>query len=230
MPGSRRPEREHESDRLVSETTEGELERGSRRSVEPLNVVHDHHHGSDTRALAEEGQEGRGNGTTVEWRRRLLSQQRDGQGAPLGRGKPPCSVIVDAFQQVTKPSERQPRFVVPGSAAKHLDRSAERGIDYRVQQGALADTGGPIDDESARPCVNIRDESLQRSELGLPSYDPFDAVRRGLMPPCSQQRNRLEPASGGHEHPQAVLAGRATRITFPATRRRSWWPNGEGGT
>ena len=105
MPVSRRPEREHESDRLVSETADGELERGSRRSVEPLNVVHDHHHRSDARALAEEGQEGRGNGASVERCLRLLPQQRDGQGAPLGRGKPPCRVIVGVLEQVTKRSE-----------------------------------------------------------------------------------------------------------------------------
>ena len=146
-----------------------------------------------------------------------------------GGGKPPCRVIVTRVRagpeaQRTTASTRDPR--VRSGARRSI---GFRRIDRRVQQGALPDTGASLDDESARPCMNIRDESLQRFELGLPSDDPLDAVRRGLVPPCSQQRNRLEPASGGHGHPKAVLAGRATRITFPATRRRSRWPNGEGG-
>ena len=74
-------------DRLLSETADGELERGSGRSVEPLQVVHDHQHPPRARALAQEGEEGRGHGTSVEWGLRLLTEQRDGQGAPLGRGK-----------------------------------------------------------------------------------------------------------------------------------------------
>ena len=63
------------------------VERGGGRSVEPLHVVHDHQHASRARALAQEGEEGRGDGTSVERGLRLLPEQRDGQGAPLGRGK-----------------------------------------------------------------------------------------------------------------------------------------------
>ncbi len=204
MIASGRSERDHEGDRLISETADGELERGSRGSVEPLAVVHHHEHRSHARALAEECQEGRGHGTSVERRFRLLPQQRNGQGAPLGRGKPPSGVVIFVFQQVTKARERQPGFVVAGSAAEHADRTVPRRIDRGVQQGAFPDTGGPVDDDSPRPRLNIRDESLQRFEFGLPSDDPLGAVSREMVPPCSQKRNRPAEtrASGDHDQPR----------------------------
>ena len=67
-----RPAGEHDPDRLVPETADRELERGSRWSVEPLDVVNHQQHRSDARALAQEGEEGRGDGASVEPGLRLL--------------------------------------------------------------------------------------------------------------------------------------------------------------
>jgi hypothetical protein len=100
-----RPKSEQESNRLVAETADGKLEGGSRRSIEPLDVVDDHQHGSRARPLAEECQEGRSNGSSVEHRLRFLAQQRNRKGAALRRGKPLCGLIVGLFEQVPERGE-----------------------------------------------------------------------------------------------------------------------------
>jgi hypothetical protein len=100
-----RPQSEQESNRLVAETADGILEGGSRRSIEPLDVVHDHQYGPRARPLAEECEEGRSDGSSVEHRLRFLAQQRNGKGAALRRGKASCCFIVGLFEQVPERGE-----------------------------------------------------------------------------------------------------------------------------
>jgi hypothetical protein len=95
-----RPEREDEPNRLVSETADGERERTGGRSVEPLDIVEDHQHTPRARALAEQGEEGRGDGTPIEWGRRRLPQQGDGQGALLRCGKLRRRFVVGGLEEV----------------------------------------------------------------------------------------------------------------------------------
>ena len=113
LPSAAGPVGEHEPDRLVSEAADGEHQSGSRRSVEPLEVVHDEHHASAAGTLAQEGEEGRGHGTSVERGVRLLPQQRDGQGAPLGPRKLRRLLVVGVFEEVPERGERQPATRVP---------------------------------------------------------------------------------------------------------------------
>ena len=105
LPAAIGPVGEHEADRLVSEAADGENEGRNRRSVEPLDVVHDEKHGPAARALAKEGKDRRRHGTLVERCFRLLPQQRDGQRTPLGTGKLCCLLVVGLLEEIPERSE-----------------------------------------------------------------------------------------------------------------------------
>ena len=186
MAAATRPQREDEPDRLVSETADGERERGSCRLIEPLDVVNHPEHWGCARAHANQVEEGRGDSTSVDWRSRFLPQERDGQSAALRRGKARRRLVVCGLEEVPKCGKRQPGLVVSGPTAEYLDRSTLRRIDCRIQQRALPDAGRPLDKNGARPRTDIRDEPLEQLELGLASYDPIGTVRR-VMPPRSGQ-------------------------------------------
>ena len=159
MPAAIRAEREHEPHGLVSETADGERERGSGWSVEPLDVVHDHQHGPRARALAQEGEEGR---ETAPRSRAASGSSRSSATARARRWGAGSFLAVSSYACSSR--SRNPANDSldrgPRATTEHADRSVPRRIDHRVQQGALPDAGRPLDDEGAWPRMNTRDEPL----------------------------------------------------------------------
>ena len=171
---------EDERDPLVLQPPCGEQQRGSRRLVEPVRVVHDD---QDRRLRCGLGQHGQC--AEVDQETLALPRGRahcSAQRVALRLGKS-CEPVVERPEQPLQRSERQRRLGLHTRRAQHPE--AVRTLDRICQERRLADAGDAVHDQgTAMPCSSSVDQCRDRRALGIPpgQHAPDGTCQRRCRP------------------------------------------------
>jgi hypothetical protein len=156
-----------EGDRLRLDAPEDEAEHARGWWVQPLEVVD----GDDDALLLRKAREGSERSErdreAIDPPLRLGAQERDLEGAPLGRGQGGESPVEHWREHVGEAREREGRLRLGGLGAKDDAAAPLRSGDRLAPERGLARARLSLEQECRRPVLHLSEEALDELELGL---------------------------------------------------------------
>jgi hypothetical protein len=177
--GRARTQREDHAHVLVVESSQGELERGGGRWVQPLEVVDRDHDLSPGCELPQQRQECGGDDAPRGRAGGVRAQECDVEPAALGSGQRVERLRRKSRREVGDAAERQPGLRLGGPGDENRRTACARSVNRLTPDRRLADTG--LTDDRKRLCRPV-EKRLDCLQLRLAANDArhTESVRREL--------------------------------------------------
>jgi hypothetical protein len=152
---------------LVFETAQSEGQHRTRRSVQPLSIVNGHQQWLWLREQSERCHERRGEDTWIgTYRVRLLERQRDRERVPLRHRELGQQVFRCDTNEITEPSERDPRVCSSRPRRQNMQLLRPCQSDPLGPELRLADSGRATEKERPRAIGESCHQCVDRFQLG----------------------------------------------------------------